>query len=616
MINLRSFFLVLLVSISAVTSFNCHAQKFADKAYYLVDSLVLEDFSEQDRELLEMCLSEFHATDDDTMKVRAIYYLTSEMINTDWTKYNELVYQIARRKLNENLEPKEEHFYYLILSQAIGNQGYLYDIKGETALAIEKYEEALDISFQISDELGISMGLNNLGVSYDDMGDFQKAIAYYNEALKIRRELNSADDIASTLNNLGLMYNQTGNVKLALECLFESLAIYDSLDMKNDLARMYNTVGSIYREQEDYNKAFEYHYIALDISKEIESKDGLAYSFCSLGNCYRLTGELSTAENYYKSSLKLNEDINDLQGSMRDEQNLGELYAEMGRYNESLQVLKEALNKAINANYHLDIIRIKIVLSKTYLLLADTENAFNNVNESLEMARKLGMPRLERDALLQLSKCYKHTGEYEKGWEAYEQYIILNDSVKNYGIQKNALIEETNYLLDVKDKEVALMNQEAEMLRERERLGNYYLFGILTFVLIGITSGFIGYRAFKKKRANDEHIYHEELVLQAKEIEKLRDQLNESPETKDTTNELDSILTDLNAHLTVPLSQRELSVLTELVKGNSNQEIADSLYVSINTVKSHLIKIYNKLGVNNRTQAVQKIHKIRLDDKV
>ena len=53
-----------------------------------------------------------------------------------------------------------------------------------------------------------------------------------------------------------------------------------------------------------------------------------------------------------------------------------------------------------------------------------------------------------------------------------------------------------------------------------------------------------------------------------------------------------------------PLSGRELEVLHLMVQGNSNQEIAHALVLSIDTVKSHLSSIFSKLGVHTRVQAV------------
>lgn len=52
------------------------------------------------------------------------------------------------------------------------------------------------------------------------------------------------------------------------------------------------------------------------------------------------------------------------------------------------------------------------------------------------------------------------------------------------------------------------------------------------------------------------------------------------------------------------LTEREQSVLQELALGRTTREIAGSLVVSEETVKSHLAHIYQKLGVNDRVQAV------------
>ncbi len=54
------------------------------------------------------------------------------------------------------------------------------------------------------------------------------------------------------------------------------------------------------------------------------------------------------------------------------------------------------------------------------------------------------------------------------------------------------------------------------------------------------------------------------------------------------------------------LSKRELEVLQLMAKGNSNQEIAGQLFLSLNTVKTHAAKLFEKLAVARRTQAVDK----------
>ena len=56
----------------------------------------------------------------------------------------------------------------------------------------------------------------------------------------------------------------------------------------------------------------------------------------------------------------------------------------------------------------------------------------------------------------------------------------------------------------------------------------------------------------------------------------------------------------------VDLTERELEVLSEIVEGKSNQEIADTLCITIHTVKAHVCNIIQKLSVDDRTQAAVK----------
>ncbi|HKS07215.1 MAG TPA: response regulator transcription factor [Gemmatimonadaceae bacterium] len=53
------------------------------------------------------------------------------------------------------------------------------------------------------------------------------------------------------------------------------------------------------------------------------------------------------------------------------------------------------------------------------------------------------------------------------------------------------------------------------------------------------------------------------------------------------------------------LTPRELEMLTHMAAGLSNKEIADKVFVSENTVKTHLSRVFDKLGARRRTQAVQ-----------
>ena len=61
-----------------------------------------------------------------------------------------------------------------------------------------------------------------------------------------------------------------------------------------------------------------------------------------------------------------------------------------------------------------------------------------------------------------------------------------------------------------------------------------------------------------------------------------------------------------------PLSERELEILVLIAAGLKNTEIADKLFISLNTVLYHNKNIYSKLGVSKRALAIAKARELGL----
>jgi NarL family two-component system response regulator LiaR len=60
------------------------------------------------------------------------------------------------------------------------------------------------------------------------------------------------------------------------------------------------------------------------------------------------------------------------------------------------------------------------------------------------------------------------------------------------------------------------------------------------------------------------------------------------------------------------LSKRELEVLQLMAEGLSNQEIAERLFVSLHTIKTHSSKVLEKMDVKRRTQAIEKAKRLKI----
>lgn len=76
--------------------------------------------------------------------------------------------------------------------------------------------------------------------------------------------------------------------------------------------------------------------------------------------------------------------------------------------------------------------------------------------------------------------------------------------------------------------------------------------------------------------------------------------------TSRTNREGDTFPINENALAQSGISKREHEVLVLIAKGMSNQEIADTLFVSQSTIKTHTSRLFEKLDVKNRTHAIVK----------
>ena len=73
----------------------------------------------------------------------------------------------------------------------------------------------------------------------------------------------------------------------------------------------------------------------------------------------------------------------------------------------------------------------------------------------------------------------------------------------------------------------------------------------------------------------------------------------------ETRSRKDSVAIDQNKIEELGISKREYEVLEKIAEGLSNKEIADKLFVSESTVKTHVSNIFMKLDAQRRTQAIQ-----------
>jgi serine phosphatase RsbU (regulator of sigma subunit)/tetratricopeptide (TPR) repeat protein len=464
------------------------AQEFADKEYYLVDSLVLEELTEGDRKLIDSCLKVFQNAKDDTSKVQAIGFLVEECVDDKvWPKYNLLVYSLVTTKLAAQPSAPVKRSLLNYLADALNNIGYLSNNKGVLPKALKYFHKSLKIQEEIGNKEGIARSLINIGAIYAKQGDIPKALKYYHKSLKIREEIDDKPGIANGLNNIGAIYHDQGDYPIALEYHYKSLKIREEIGDKKGIAISLNNIGAIYIDQGyDLPKALEYYHKSLKIREEIDDKPGIANSLNNIGAIYHDQGDIPKALEYFHKSLKIQEEMGNKQGIAYSLNYIGVI----------------ELQKGSNSG---------IAVAKQYFL------------KSLEIAQEIGYPKRISEASSYLSQVYEKQGKGMKALEMYKLFVQMKDSINNEETQKASIRQQTKYeyekqkvLDDAEHNKLLAVEQEE---KEKQQILTGATAGGLGLVVVFLIFVFNRLRITKKQKLVIEE--QKEEVEQQKEVVEL-----------------------------------------------------------------------------------------------
>lgn len=254
-----------------------------------------------------------------------------------------------------------------------------------------------------------------------------------------------------------------------------------------------------------------------------------------------------------------------------------------------------------------------INLGSLYLNNNAVTRAKSVAERVLEIGKTQGAADVELSALKLLSKIHESINP-ALSLDYLKDYISLKDSITDLKIVRQVNQQAIMYETEKKEVEIELLKkdqviQQAEIKQQDliiARNFNYLIFMIVGIILLVILSSALILYFRSRKEAAEERASKLRIEHQ-REIDNLRSSLTKEIEEFDEEEFHFGISQDdLNQYLLNPLSDRESEVLYKIAKGKRNKEIAEELFISINTVKSHVLHIYEKLAVQNRTEAAVK----------
>lgn len=427
--------------------------------------------------------------------------------------------------------------------------------------------KGMEISERIEDLNGMGEAYGWMGYLTAQKGDIAGALDYNLKSLDVAQKLELKAEYPVILNNLANLHVDLGNHDQSLKYFLECVAINKELGNEQSLATNYNNIGSYYRQKEDYDQALAYFKKSLSIRIRIGDEFGQSYTYSNMGAVYERTKMIDTALYYYEKGLKIRRKLN--------------------------------LNRAISTSL--------FKIANIYFVQGKYKEAQDYAFESNDIATKWEFTYEQKESAKILYKIFKAKGNLAQALDYFEQYATLHDSINSIENQRAILRGKYQFeynqkhLLDSLEKDkILIANQllDEENKVKEGRISVQRLW--LTTAVLSIVILLIILFAIRKTAAVRMEKLRTEIRFRLSETIRLKEELETKNEIKHP------VLEDVNIVLNDKLTEREQEILDALVLGLSNKEIGEKLFLSVNTIKTHILSLYTKLDVNNRTQAAIK----------
>ncbi|MBV6647711.1 MAG: tetratricopeptide repeat protein, partial [Cyclobacteriaceae bacterium] len=426
--------------------------------------------------------------------------------------------------------------------------------------ALSLAQTALERSEKASFNEQVRDLINVMGNCHYIQGNYPMALEKFLELYALHEKANDTVGMADALSNSGLVYKNTKDYQKALDTYQEALRIIKNKGNDKTKAKLLNNMGVVYRRLRDYDKARAYYDSSLTIKLRLGDPRTIANGYTNIGVVMSLTGNQQGAIDYFKKALKL----------------------------ERASGLEEGAAKSLNN------------IAEVYWYLKDFDQVLKYASQGYEIASKLNTKLQIKASSGLLSEAYASKGQYKKAYEFHRIFASAADSLFNANAARRVGRLESKLEIAKKENQIKLLDRENQLATaELRNKRTIQLFLIISLVGIVAVGSYIFY-------AHRQRAHLKEVILHG-HVNELRTQVTELLGKYEGRFDMDRA--QLNDRLVNPVSEREYDVLKKIFAQKTNQQIAEELYVSINTVKTHLKNIYDKLGVSNRTQAIEVVTK-------
>lgn len=258
-----------------------------------------------------------------------------------------------------------------------------------------------------------------------------KAIEFASEALQLSEENKNTIGIASAKKNIGSAYIWLSDNENASQLLFESQILFRELSEKVQEAEVVYNIATNFYYLADYDNALKYFMQSYSLYGSIANKIGMADSLNGIGSVYNTIGENEKAIESLQKALSYSVEAGDKVIRPKILDGLGTALNDAGKYEEALIFIFDCLDilQKTNGSKQTQAFALNEI-GRTYLLKKEYDKALNFFEQGLKIINEINFKNGVAELLTNIGRAHFLQGNIDTALEFANQSLLIANEVK------------------------------------------------------------------------------------------------------------------------------------------------------------------------------------------
>lgn len=447
------------------------------------------------------------------------------------------------------------------------------------------------------------------GIAYGYAYEPEAALPFFNQAIRVYRKLEDPEGIGDIYLNSGANYHFANLPDSAMINYQRAERFYREAGNAEKLGRVTNNIALLFKRLGSTEEAIHYLRKSISYKQQTGSVEGVMNTEINLSSFYFNADRYDSALYYARSALRKSRQLNDADVEAASLINLSEVLAQTGKADSAIIYSTRAWFRAKESKLTGRQVTASAMLAQLFEGRENCDSAVHYATLTVSTAENRVVPSELMSSYEVLARCAAQNGDFARAYEMSLMAAEYRDTLAAERSEARLAVMITKYEQSVRKRD--FLQQQKELSEAEANMNRYFAIAAASVAIVAVLSLILItlYYRNRRRRAAAE----ESLRAKAREIDLLREKLAAQTDREpEAPNAVKLSADEVNKLLVNPLTERELEVLEAIADGKTNKEIADALFVSVNTIKTHINRIYDKLNVNNRTQATIKATKMQL----